>query len=246
MSTGWLHRPQQVGLRRVLFQVHLWIALVLGLYVVMISLSGSAVVFRREFHRWLAPRNFASATATDHSFPLSLRLVEWLVHLHDDLLAGSTGRMINGIGALLVLVVLLTGAVLWWPGKTRWWQGMVLSGPVNSLRFARQLHNFIGFWCFALLLMWALTAVYFAFPQPFEGMIDFFDANPDDADRPGEQLLYNSVSLHFGRFGGWQIRLLWVVLGLLPAVLFITGFLTWWKRQRRGAARPQNFTRTPA
>ncbi len=152
MDTGWLHRPQQVGLRRALFQVHLWVALVLGLYVLVISLSGSAIVFRREFYRWT------------HD-PALLRMLEWLVDLHDNLLGGNTGRLVNGIGALLVLVVLLTGAVLWWPGKSRWWQGLVLSRPFNSLRFVRQLHSFLGFWALAMLLLWALTAVYFAFPR---------------------------------------------------------------------------------
>lgn len=230
---GWLHRPQQVALRRAMVQVHLWMALVLGLYILVISLSGSAVVFRREVHRWLVPRDYA-----EPALPAAVQVVEWLVDLHDNLLGGPTGRLINGIGALLVLVVLVTGAVLWWPGKSRWRHALTLGGPVNSLRFARRLHSFAGFWFFALLLLWALTAVYFAFPQTFEWLIDYFDPDLDDAHRPGEQLLYQTVSLHFGRFGGWPVRILWVVLGLLPALLFITGLLTWWKRVR---PRPQRF-----
>ena len=42
----WLRHPQAVWLRRALFQVHLWTGLFLGLYIVAISLSGSALVFR--------------------------------------------------------------------------------------------------------------------------------------------------------------------------------------------------------
>jgi uncharacterized iron-regulated membrane protein len=230
---GWLDRPQQVGLRRALVQIHLWMALVLGLYIMVISLSGSAVVFRREFHRWLVPRDYA-----EPALPAAVHVVEWLVDLHDNLLGGPTGRMINGIGALLLLVVLLTGAVLWWPGRSRWRQALTLNGPVRSRRFAHQLHSFIGFWAFALLLLWTLTAVYFAFPEAFERLIDLADPDPEDAHRPGEQLLYQLVTLHFGRFGGWPVRMLWVVLGLLPALLFVTGFLTWWKPAR---PRPQRF-----
>ncbi|MAQ20433.1 MAG: hypothetical protein CMD52_02815 [Gammaproteobacteria bacterium] len=41
------------------------------------------------------------------------------------------------------------------------------------------------------------------------------------------------VQLHFGRFGWLAIRTLWVVLGLLPAVLFITGATVWWKRTQK-------------
>jgi uncharacterized iron-regulated membrane protein len=39
------------------------------------------------------------------------------------------------------------------------------------------------------------------------------------------------IRLHFGRFGGLSIRILWVILGLLPTVLFVTGFIVWWKRR---------------
>jgi len=229
---GWVDRPQQVGLRRALVQIHLWMALGLGLYVIVISLSGSAVVFRRELHRWLVPSDYAEA-----ALPATAQVLEWLVDLHDNLLGGPTGRMINGLGAALLLVVLLTGVVLWWPGRSRWRQALALAGPVRSLRFARQLHSFAGFWAFTLLLLWALTAVYFAFPEVFEWLIDYADADPEDEHRPGELLLYQAVRLHFGRFGGWPVRTLWVVLGLLPAALFITGFLTWWKQGRPRAQR---------
>lgn len=48
----WLHRPQNVWLRRALFQIHLWTGIGLGLYVVLISLSGSAIVFRNELYKY--------------------------------------------------------------------------------------------------------------------------------------------------------------------------------------------------
>ncbi len=48
--------PQTLWLRRALFQVHLWTGLALALYVCVISLSGSAVVFRHEMDLALCPR----------------------------------------------------------------------------------------------------------------------------------------------------------------------------------------------
>jgi uncharacterized iron-regulated membrane protein len=39
--------------------------------------------------------------------------------------------------------------------------------------------------------------------------------------------------VHFGRFGGMTGRLTWVLLGLVPAALFVTGFLTWRASLRR-------------
>lgn len=50
-------QPQGIWLRRALFQVHLWTGIGVGLYILMISVSGSAIVFRREITRlaWSPP-----------------------------------------------------------------------------------------------------------------------------------------------------------------------------------------------
>ena len=92
------------------------------------------------------------------------------------------------------------------------------------------MHSALGFWSCALLAVWALTAVYFAFPEPVERTIDYFDPDLTDLHRPGESVLLALIQLHFGRFGGLHIRVLWTVLGLVPAVLFVTGFIMWWTR----------------
>ena len=47
----WLRRPQGVWLRRALFQIHLWTGIGTGLYVVLISVTGSAIVFRNEIYQ---------------------------------------------------------------------------------------------------------------------------------------------------------------------------------------------------
>jgi len=46
----WLRRPQNVWLRRAVFQVHLWSGIILGIYVFLVCLSGSAVVFRNDLY----------------------------------------------------------------------------------------------------------------------------------------------------------------------------------------------------
>src|SRR5688572_12896176 len=63
--TRCLHQPQRVWLRRALFQVHLWTGLALGLYVVMLSITGSALVYRAELDRFFAtPRAVLDEKAT--------------------------------------------------------------------------------------------------------------------------------------------------------------------------------------
>jgi len=282
------------SLRRTLVKVHSWMALGLGAYIVMLSVTGSAVVFRRELNQWLVPREVPSTAGervtgdalaevlraayprdvvvefreprraerpvsvsverdgrrTDRlfdpyarkdlgeSFPPVLRAVEWLVDLHDNLALGPSGRVVNGVGGAAVLGLIVTGAIIWWPGRRRVWHHLTIGRPAANRHFARRVHNALGVWSFAILFIWAATAFYFGFPDIFERTIDFFDSDLTDANRPGEPFLLGVIKLHFGRFGGLWIRYLYVLIGLIPAVLFATGFVLWWTRvMRRSAAR---------
>src|SRR5689334_25158216 len=47
----WLSQPQTVWLRKATFQVHLWSGIILGLYVLLVSLTGSILVYRNELYR---------------------------------------------------------------------------------------------------------------------------------------------------------------------------------------------------
>ncbi len=51
-----IRRPQQVWLRRLLFQVHLWLGLIAALYVIAIGVTGSILVFKTEAVASLLPR----------------------------------------------------------------------------------------------------------------------------------------------------------------------------------------------
>ena len=54
--SAWVYQPQSVFLRRAIFQIHLWTGLTLGLYVVVISLSGSFLVCRDNLYRAFSPK----------------------------------------------------------------------------------------------------------------------------------------------------------------------------------------------
>jgi uncharacterized iron-regulated membrane protein len=289
----WVRQPQLLRWRRFVVQLHLWTGLALGLYLLVLSVSGSLSVLRPDVHRWFIPRSVpiegtrlagdALQDAVRRTYPLDevtdvferrrpdapvmvtlqrdgakverlfdpyaardlglayppiTNAIEWVVDLHDNLLAGTTGRAVNGVGALLFLALALTGAIVWWPGVSRLGHSMVPGKPAKSARFARRLHNALGIWTLALILMWAITAVYFSFPDPFEWTMDYLDEDLTDAKRPGDEFVRTLVNLHFGRSWGMPVKLAWVALGLVPAVLFVTGFITWWVRvvQRRRAA----------
>jgi uncharacterized iron-regulated membrane protein len=59
--------------------------------------------------------------------------------------------------------------------------------------------------------------------------------------RFGDQALYWLAQLHFGRFAGIPVKIIWTIVGLAPAVLFLTGLLMWWNRVLRPWLR-QNTT----
>jgi uncharacterized iron-regulated membrane protein len=54
---------------------------------------------------------------------------------------------------------------------------------------------------------------------------------------PMWKFLIPVADLHFGTFGGLPTRILYVFVGLVPTVLFVTGLLNWRRRRSLGARR---------
>jgi len=46
----------------------------------------------------------------------------------------------------------------------------------------------------------------------------------------GVQVIRLMTPIHYGTFGGYATRILWIFAGLMPGVLFITSLLMWWNR----------------
>lgn len=96
--------------------------------------------------------------------------------LHFRLLSGSTGFMLNGIGGASLIVLCASGAVIWWQGIRHWTRGMKVGLHNSWRRINFDLHSAIGSWCLLVLSMWAITAVYFVWPKPFEKTVNFFSS----------------------------------------------------------------------
>ena len=56
----WVRQPQNIWLRRALFQVHLWSGITIGLYILMASVTGSVLVYRNELYRAATPQPIMS------------------------------------------------------------------------------------------------------------------------------------------------------------------------------------------
>jgi uncharacterized iron-regulated membrane protein len=288
----WWRRPQSTLLRRVLFQVHLWLGITLGLYILMISVTGSLLVYRREMaaavgpvyvipqeHRLTQDELSLAVERTHPGFSLesvftprlrgqilpnqavevhlrrgddtiarlldpytgadlgdtkrtALGVLLWVVELHDNLLGGSTGRIINGIGAIFATLMACTGAILWWPGIRNWRRGLTIDWKRKGYGFHWSLHNAIGLWMLFFILMWGISGIYFSFPNVFNRTVDFFEPlnQVHPTIRFGDNVLSWLAQLHFGRFSNLTVKAIWTVLGLAPAVLTITGGMMWWLR----------------
>ena len=285
----WKKRPQNVWLRKSHFQVHLWTGIGLGLYILLMSVTGSALIFRRELARSLAreprvaagpgarmsedelkqvaqraypeyevtrvslrknpdqaaevllerrgeklQRLFNPYTGADlgDSIRFGFRFVLWLVDLHDNLLVGQTGRLINAAGGIFTLLLGLTGAIIWWPGIETWRRSFSFRWKSNPKGFNWTLHSALGFWTFAFFFMWAISGIYLSIPSKFNAAVDFLEPLNESSRslRFGDQVLYWLAQAHFGRFAGVPVKIIWTVVGLTPAALFFTGALMWWKR----------------
>jgi uncharacterized iron-regulated membrane protein len=294
----WIHQPQNIWLRRALFQVHLWSGIGIGLYVLMISVTGSVLVYSNEMMVEATPkpiistgsgprltdeqlkeaamraypgyrvvnlsrsvnldeavdvwlrrgdqdkkRLFDPRTGNDlgESVSLGIRLVSKLLDLHDNLLAGPTGRKVNGVGALAVLALAATGLVIWWPGIKAWRRSLTLHRGGGWKRLIWDLHSMMGFWSLGFILLFAVSGVYLGIPEPFEDLAGRLGPHVG----AGDQVIYWLSILHFGRINGigfpcsgpglcdQTTKAIWALFGLAPAAMFVTGAMMWWNRVLR-------------
>ncbi|MCE6991137.1 PepSY domain-containing protein [Dyadobacter sp. CY323] len=49
----------------------------------------------------------------------------------------------------------------------------------------------------------------------------------------GERIEATFFPLHVGNFGGLPVKILYVIIGLTPGLLAVTGFLLWWRRMNK-------------
>jgi uncharacterized iron-regulated membrane protein len=168
----------------------------------------------------------------------------WTVRLHDELLLDRPdGPWWNGLLSALFTVLVMTGLVVWWPGVTRWKRSLGIKWSGGWRRLNWDLHSAIGFWLFLFMLMWGVSGWYLGMPEPLTNLVErYSDPEGVYGERPGDVALMWLSRLHFGRWRepGWGpwLKATWAIVGVVPAVLFVTGTIMWWNRKiRHRAAR---------
>lgn len=120
--------------------------------------------------------------------------LHWVEDFHIYLLSGRTGEMWNGIGAAVLLLLALTGIVLWWPGINRWRRALLLDLRRGWKRINWDLHSVIGAWTILFTLIWATTGIYFAWPKLATSAINHISPIVT-ASYPAQQLASLSTSV---------------------------------------------------
>jgi uncharacterized iron-regulated membrane protein len=225
-------RPQRLWLRRINFQIHLWAGILLSLYLILIGLTGSILVFRAELETLIGLKpwhhlhaagpmadiravaanvrlafpaarivSIMTPTESDPTFVASLqdlrmdlgqfgvaadphtgevlgvlpRRETWLSltqRLHVNLLLGRVGRQANGVAAGFLMLLNLTGLVIWWPGLKTWKRALLVDFKRNWRRINFDLHRSIGFWTLAIVSVWAISAIYFAWSREISTLVN--------------------------------------------------------------------------
>lgn len=257
----------------------------------------------------------------------------WLANVHEYLLAGATGLIVSGWMAVGLLVLCVTGIILWWPGIQRWTGALMVNPKARWKRLNWELHSVLGFWTCAALIAVTFTGLDFAFPRTIGDVVELATGSsltppstptismkrqspsngpsvshpvmnidqaieavrvalPREAPagylqlpstqagavqykatgyytgslpfselvrvtmdaRTGAILAYGDTrkesrgsrieqyftTVHFGSFGGdglfgVAIKSVWVMVGVAPVVLAVTGFIMYWNRKLRPA-----------
>ena len=99
---------------------------------------------------WLDRRS----AAVIHDAATDWRLMAVSKRLHGTLLAGKPGALLVEAMASWMIILIITGLVLWWPRSAPWWHLFwpKLQGLGGKREFWRRLHGAVGAWASLLIL----------------------------------------------------------------------------------------------
>ncbi|MFW2852507.1 PepSY-associated TM helix domain-containing protein [Sphingomonas sp. TX0543] len=110
-------------------------------------------------------------------------LMSWLYELHMHLLAGEIGSQIVGWSGFAMLVLLVSGVIVWWP-RGPWRKALAFKRKAPPIRRLRDLHKLAGVWSMALLFILVGTGALLALPTVKTQLLTAVIAPPDKVPDP--------------------------------------------------------------
>lgn len=100
-------------------------------------------------------------------FPRERNWLDFVQELHESLFIHHMGRVLNGVGAAFLLLLNITGIVIWWPGIRNWKRALKVDFERGWRRVNFDLHVSVGFWTILIASFWAVSGIYFGWPRQF-------------------------------------------------------------------------------
>ncbi len=97
--------------------------------------------------------------------------------LHYTLFVGETGVTVAGIAAVLLILSLLTGIIVWWPRAGQWRQAFVIRRPMAPFRFLFDLHKTASLYLCLVLGAVLLSGIDMNLNGPYVWVVQLF--SPD-------------------------------------------------------------------
>lgn len=227
-------RRSRAVVRGLIFNLHLYVGLGIGLVLVSAGLSGSILVFRNEIDTLLyrdlrrtpvgaerisvqrvvdrvsmaypaaPPVRIRMPRAPEETYEVTVATRGELLQVyvdpyrgtvvgsrgetetftnalfawHTTLFAGEIGKRVLGITALLLLALVASGIVVWWPGVRRLADGFRVKWSANRKRVNYDLHRATGIWTALFLTAVAVTGASLIYPRAFMAGLDGITRSP--------------------------------------------------------------------
>jgi uncharacterized iron-regulated membrane protein len=101
-----------------------------------------------------------------------LPVFQWLHQFHGSLKLGRDfGRPLVGWLGVGMVLLGVTGIVLWWPKRGQWKYAFLVRTMATGLRFHRELHAAAGIWMFVGFMAVSFSGVAITFPQTMRAIV---------------------------------------------------------------------------
>lgn len=118
-------------------------------------------------------------------------LMDFIFQLHFSLLLGANGTVAVALVALLLIISLITGLIIWWPVNGHWRKALTIKRNAGMVRFNFDLHKTFSFYFFPALGAVLLSGVYMNLNEPFVWITQQF--SPSTREYP-HKFLSNPVN----------------------------------------------------
>lgn len=94
-------------------------------------------------------------------------LMGFVFQLHYSLLLGTNGITLVAVTAILLMISLITGLIVWWPVAGQWRKALTVKRNAGVVRFNFDLHKTFSIYFFPILGAVLLSGVYMNLNEPF-------------------------------------------------------------------------------